>query len=267
MHAQDFKIHQLKGYIEEIYLAEYPGKIILLDGASRADVKLIESFITNTLQRPITDLKLLISTHMHPDHAGAAPILRKKYNIPIAAFHECDQWYSGVKGRIQQQFDIYMAYYVVYKSKLPLKKFNYPSQLKPDILLYHGDRLPMFSDWKVLHAPGHTSHQIVLYNNNQKLLSAADVTLRINNKCLLPFPVELKKMAKQSLQMLSEIEINKLLLAHGGICTDLNYRELFLNLIPKLSDKPQFPMNLLSYITGFNKPLKKYLKHQDNIGA
>jgi len=265
MHAQEFKIHQLKGYIEEIYLIEYPNKIIMLDGASRSDVKLIENYITNSLQRPISDLKLIVSTHMHPDHAGAAPILRKKYKIPIAAFYECDQWYSGLKGHIQQQLDIYMGYYVVFKNKIPFKKFNYPAQLKPDILLEHGDDLPMFNDWKVLHTPGHTSHQIVLYNQKQKTLYAADVALRINNKCLLPFPIELKKMAKQSLQMLSELEIKTLLLAHGGICTDLNYKELFLNLIPKLYNKPQFPMSLLSYITGFNKPLKKYLKEEEEL--
>lgn len=265
MHAQDFKIHQLKGYIQEIYLAEYPDKIIMLDGASRPDVELIENFIVNVLKRPISELKLIVSTHMHPDHAGAAPILRKKYNIPIAAFHECDQWYSGVQGRIQQKLDIYMGYYVVYKNKIPFKKFNYPAQLKPDFLLFHGDNLPLVSDWKVLHAPGHTSHQIVLYNKKHKMLYASDVTLRINDKCLLPFPVELKKLAKQSLKMLSELEIKTLLLAHGGICTNLNYKELFLNLIPKLNDKAQFPMNLLTYITGFNKPLKRYLKREKEL--
>ncbi|GAL18846.1 Zn-dependent hydrolase [Vibrio maritimus] len=39
------KIHQISGYIQQIYLAEYPEKLLLLDGASRADVGTILRYI------------------------------------------------------------------------------------------------------------------------------------------------------------------------------------------------------------------------------
>ncbi|GAL35099.1 Zn-dependent hydrolase [Vibrio maritimus] len=39
------KIHQISGYIQQIYLAEYPDKLLLLDGASRADVGTILRYI------------------------------------------------------------------------------------------------------------------------------------------------------------------------------------------------------------------------------
>ncbi|MGR5470684.1 MBL fold metallo-hydrolase, partial [Vibrio astriarenae] len=55
-----------------MYLAEYPDKLMLLDGASRADILHLKDFIEHQLNRRFSDLKLVIVTHMHPDHAGAA---------------------------------------------------------------------------------------------------------------------------------------------------------------------------------------------------
>jgi hypothetical protein len=66
------KLHKLDGYIQTILLAEYTDKLLLLDGCSRADVSLIKHFITDTLQRPLTELQLVVVTHMPPAHAGAA---------------------------------------------------------------------------------------------------------------------------------------------------------------------------------------------------
>ena len=63
------KIHTLSGYIQHIYLAEHEHGLLLLDGCSRADVETVSQFITETLHRPLSDLKLIVVTHMHPDHA------------------------------------------------------------------------------------------------------------------------------------------------------------------------------------------------------
>ena len=71
------KLHCLNGYIQNIYLAEYADKLLLLDGCCRADINVIEDFIINQLNRPMSDLALIVVTHMHPDHAGAANVLRK----------------------------------------------------------------------------------------------------------------------------------------------------------------------------------------------
>ena len=71
------QIHRLNGYIHEIYLVEYAHGLLLLDGMSRCDIDILRRFITGTLGRPFTDLKLVVVTHMHPDHAGAAQALRK----------------------------------------------------------------------------------------------------------------------------------------------------------------------------------------------
>lgn len=258
-----FKIHSLAGYIETIYFAEYPDKILMLDGAARPDVERIENFITQKLNRPMSDLKLIISTHMHPDHAGAATFLRTKYGVPIAAFHEADLWYSNLGGKIQQKLDIFLAYYVVRKHHEPKRTFSYPTKIKPDFLLFDQDKIPFFEDWQAIHAPGHTSHMIVIYHKTQKILYAGDVVLKIKEKCQLPFPVELKEYCKQTLLKLSELDVETLLFAHGDTCLDMDSKKIFRDLIPKLNTKLKFPMNLLKIFTANNfKALRQYKKQE-----
>lgn len=262
MHAKDFDVHEINGYIESIYLLEFPDKILLLDGAARPDIEIIEDFITKTMNRPMSDLKLIVSTHMHPDHAGAAPFLHQKYNIPIASYFEADLWYKGFGGFLQQKLDIFLASYVVRKKKTLKKKFAFPRKLNADYLLKENDVLPFFEDWKIIHAPGHTSHMMVLYNQSEKILYAADVLLRLNGKCQLPFPVELKKYGKQTLLKLADLDVDTMLLAHGGICENLDTKQIFLNLIPKLSQKFKFPMTIMELFVGFNPALRKYFKNE-----
>ncbi|MGO3083055.1 MAG: MBL fold metallo-hydrolase, partial [Psychrobacter celer] len=58
------KIVRLDGYIQSIYLAVYANKLLLLDGCCRADVPMVLAYITDTLQRPISQLKVVMVTHM-----------------------------------------------------------------------------------------------------------------------------------------------------------------------------------------------------------
>ena len=57
------KLHSLKGYIQNIYLAEYNDKFLLLDGCCRADIPLLENFIGNELKRSMSELALIVVTH------------------------------------------------------------------------------------------------------------------------------------------------------------------------------------------------------------
>ncbi|MCY9879242.1 Zn-dependent hydrolase, partial [Vibrio natriegens] len=57
------QLHRIQGYIQTMYLAEYADKLMLLDGASRADIPHLKDFIEYQLKRPFTDLKLVVVTH------------------------------------------------------------------------------------------------------------------------------------------------------------------------------------------------------------
>lgn len=136
------KLHQFEGYIQDIYLAEYPHGLLLLDGCCRADVDKICHFITEQLHRPITDLKVVISTHMHPDHAGAAHFLKQKTGCLIAAANVPGHWYKGIDGYLMFLTDMLLAKYVAKRKGKPAKYLWYKRKLKPDLYLDDGQAIP-----------------------------------------------------------------------------------------------------------------------------
>lgn len=247
-----FTIHKLNGCIQNIYIVEYVDKILVLDGACRADELLIENFIANKLQRPVSDIKLMVVSHMHPDHAGAVLYFRDKYKISIASYFIADDWYKGICGAIQHIVDIILARFVVVKSENSRKKLWYKRFIQADYKLKHKDKLPFFPDWQILHVPGHTSHDISLYNPEKKILYIGDNIVEINGKYMLPFPVVFPELMKKSLVKLAELEINNLLFAHGEMSKKSNYNRTLKRLSRKTFEKPKGYFKLLKLFTKFS---------------
>ena len=90
----NFTIHSIDGYIETLYLVVYSDKLLLLDGGCRCDADDVVDYIRR-LGRRMEELKLIVVTHPHPDHSGAAPHLHRLYGTAIAAIPTINEWYSG----------------------------------------------------------------------------------------------------------------------------------------------------------------------------
>ena len=260
IHTRKFYLYNLKGWIEDIYIAVYPQKILLLDGASIYDTNLIIDFITSYLKRQINELKLSVSTHLHPDHSAAAFEIRKKYKIPIAAYHNIDEWYEGCGGKIQHRIDSRLGTYVARKKQRKSKLLKHPRFIRPDFKLHSNVTLPFFDDWQVIEAGGHTHHQICLYNLENEILYAADVFLRIGTNFQLPYPVDIPQMMIETLDRLKNIEIKTVLLAHSGTYRDFNFVEIFENLKNKIGERPRFPIYLLAPFVKNNTIIRRYKK-------
>lgn len=253
-------IHTVEGKIQNIFIAEYPDKLLLLDGACRSDFILIKNFIEKKLLRKMSDLKLVVVTHMHPDHAGAAMFFRKKLNIPIAAFYSCDLWYSGFGGRIQHAVDIALAQYVALKKRKSLSIMSYSPSIKPDFELRDSASLPFFDDWRVIHTPGHTSHDICLYCAQDKLLYASDTIIEINSSFHLPFPVVFPNIMAQSFKKLYMLKVEKFLLAHGHAPENADFHEIIDILTPKLFQKKEGYFAFLKYFVKFTRCARSFEK-------
>ena len=257
MEYTNFKIHHIKGYIQSLYLVEYPDKLLLLDGGSRGDVTLVEKFITGTLKRNISDLKLIVVTHLHPDHAGAAPHLRKKHNIPIAGHPELDYWYSGFWGMIQHLLDTIFAWYVAKKSRNEYKRMWYQRALKPNFELYDGQHLPNFEDWSVIYTPGHTTHDISVYNKENRIIYIGDLAIKLGGKYNLPFPVALPNVMAESLDKVSKLNIKTILFAHGGI-VEGDSKRIFADVKLRLRNYPPKKFKNAKWFTNLNGAIKRY---------
>ena len=197
MIKEDFRIHALNGCIETIFLVEYPDAILILDGGCKGDVAKIEHYVSQALGRSMECVRLVIASQAHPDHTGGAPLLKKGHGIPIAAPAGINKWYSGMGGFLQFHIDLLLTIWVVRKNRQPFKSIFYKRRIKYDYPLRDGDSLPFFSDWKVMETPGHTGHDIVLYNQKASALYVSDMFLRLNGKYILPFPVTLPHLMEK----------------------------------------------------------------------
>ncbi len=233
-----FVLHIIPGYISNIFLLEYEHGLLLLDSGAVNDVKRIEDFCFQTIKRSPFEIKLAVVTHIHPDHSGGAALLRKKYGTVIAAHGEMDRWYAGLGGFIQQKLDCIMMQLVALRNHSKLERTLYPRKIGADLLLTDGDKLPGFSDWKVIHVSGHTSHDLALYNENASLLYAADYACEVKDTLLPPMPVMFPKQMQASYAKLAALDASSILLAHGKAVHNQSTPNLFLGLQELLNNPP-----------------------------
>ncbi|MFT5427993.1 MAG: glyoxylase-like metal-dependent hydrolase (beta-lactamase superfamily II) [Psychrobacter glaciei] len=209
------EIVRLEGYIQSTYLAVYPDKIMLLDGGCRTDVTMVLDYIKTTLKRPITDLKVVVVTHMHPDHAGGANKFRQETGCLIVSADKKDQWYSGIGGRAMHFVDINLGYYVARRQGRPFKNLYYSASLKPDITVKDGELVPKFDEWQVLETPGHTDRDLSLFHLPSRQVYTADLIIKLRHKFVAPFPVYDPKTYIQSLHKIRDLKPSMVMMAHG----------------------------------------------------
>jgi glyoxylase-like metal-dependent hydrolase (beta-lactamase superfamily II) len=232
------KIHTIKGYINNLFIAEYDHGLLLLDGASPADLPVIEKFCLDTLKRPVSDIKLAVVTHMHPDHSGAAPLLRKKYGTRIAAYKNIDQWYKGPSGWLQHILDCLMAQIVAVRQETKIHKVFSQRITRPDFLVDGGDLLPGFPEWKVVYTPGHTAHDIAVFHAEKRILYCGDSIIVVKNRFYLPLPVIFKNKMRHSYKELASLGASTILIPHGNTIHTEDSREIFKEMLALLEEPP-----------------------------
>lgn len=229
------KLHHINGHIQTILLAEYPDKLLLLDGCCRSDIATLKNFITQILQRPLNDLTLVVVTHMHPDHAGAANKLRKLTGCKIVTANISGQWYSGLDGRLMHLTDILLAKWVAKRMKRPRNNMWYSSQLVADYKLDDGDELPGFSEWIALFTQGHTDRDLSLQHLPSNKIYVADLMVKVRDKYIPPFPIFHPNRYRASIHKIISLKPQSIILAHGGevSLTGNDYQQL-LKMAPKI---------------------------------
>ena len=230
------KIHKIKGLLTSIYMINYPKskKLLLLDSGCSYDFKSINKLI-NTYNYNYKNLTV-VTTHSHSDHMGSA---FKWYNlgINIIAPKDINSWYQGYCGLFMKRVDTSLGRYLYSLNnnvKYPIlnafheflftsEKFYYPNYINAnflDISIYNNVRVSKlsndFPDWEAHLLPGHTSHMIGLYNKNKKIFYVSDSIILLNSKIKSPIPVDFPKLHINTLDYIKSVDIQHLLLAHGG---------------------------------------------------
>ena len=98
-------------------------------------------------------------THGHLDHAGAAQILKEKYNVPIEGPHEDDQW-------LLDDIEAQGARFGITDGR----------NTRPDRYLVDQDRLQLGDlSFGVVHTPGHTPGHVVIFHEEARVAFVGDV--------------------------------------------------------------------------------------------
>ena len=151
-----YEITHIKGGTDNCYLVSDGKNAVLFDTASGANYQQVLDECSKY------DLKLIVLSHPHFDHAENADALSKKFNIPVA-YNEAD---DGIFDDYNSQplYSYGIVGFVVLKASL--KVLSQTKVIRPEnrFFVKEGDTLADygFPDIKVVELPGHSMGSIGL---------------------------------------------------------------------------------------------------------
>ncbi|SEO51750.1 MBL fold metallo-hydrolase [Mucilaginibacter sp. OK283] len=188
--------------------------LTLVDTGFPGSEKKIFDALSEIGKRPI-DIKQIILTHLHPDHAGAAADIQKLLQIPIYA-HSTDARLirKGVGGREPMARTRGFFPWLIFN----LFMRNAKSIIKPVdsvMALQGGQLLPILSGVRVIHSPGHSEGHISLLLEKEQVLIAGDICGNMGGlsySILYEDPV----LAKQTLKEVAKYNFDIACFGHGN---------------------------------------------------
>ncbi len=203
-------VHQVDGVNANSYfMLQDDGSLTLIDTGMSSDAKKILNYLSTNLSRKLSDVKTIVLTHAHVDHARGAYSIKKATGAKLAV-HEADSEYvSGnqklpsPKGAIGFLFEIISPFF---KSK----------PVDVDQRLKDNDTIGRLT---VLHTPGHTPGSISLYDRERRLVFVGDTIRYMKGKLEGPprqFTTDMKEAIK-SVEKISNLEFDTMLSGHGEV--------------------------------------------------
>ncbi len=203
------RVHQVKGRLVNSYVIEDCNGLLVVDVAVRGE-KYVLGYIEDILKRPHTDVELVIASHDDPDHIGgvrsfakqcgasvalpyaANAVLRKVRNDPTGhLFRFTSLVFEGFRPRAwKMYFNPQRAKDARQKPYRNLEIFLSEDEKysTPDYHLKNNDTLPIFSDWRVIHTPGHSWDSCCYYHEESGSLITGDTLLGSGKKGFLVRP-------------------------------------------------------------------------------
>ena len=151
------QVHSIEAGLSWCHLIEFESGSVLVDAGSPGKADLITRKIESLAGKP---LRLILITHAHMDHYGAAAEIRRRTGAPIA-IHRADAE-SMARGETRVGHVRLWGHLV--KWILPIvERVLKPEATAADEPLEDGDALDRFGlNARVVHTPGHTPGSICL---------------------------------------------------------------------------------------------------------
>lgn len=160
------------------------------------------------------NIKRVILTHCHTDHAGNAAEIKRLLNVPVFA-HSIDAalMEQGIGGRpmkLTPGIINWIVYHLIIK-----KAGNTIAPFAVEEKLKDNDIIPVAGGIQVIHTPGHSAGHIALLVKEQGVLIAADICANFGS---LAYSTLYEDMVtgKQSILKTTSFSFDKALFGHGS---------------------------------------------------
>ncbi len=214
---KNFKnLYWLKGIRgANIYLLTTSGELTLIDAGLKGQADKILSEIQDLGFEP-DQLRNIILTHAHSDHAGSAKELAEKTSARIFAHQEEIPFLEKTKP-LPAASGLGALFSWLERRILPAV---------PPVSVNKGladeETIAVLGGLQVIHTPGHTPGAICLYQPEQKILFCGDTLFNQNpatGRKGLRLPIKAftsdREAARKSIEKLAEFSINTIFFGHG----------------------------------------------------
>lgn len=205
---------ELKMGMVNAYLLETTDGLTLIDAGWPDKADAIFKAVQHAGHDP-NDIRHLVLTHGHIDHAGsAADVIARTGARAYAHVADTDLISEGEAEHTGTSVTPGVAPHLVYLTFIKPGGTTY-KPFTVDQTLKDGDRLPMANGVEVIHSPGHSAGHVALLLRNEGVLIAGDICSHVMG---LGYSVinEDRALAKQSILRIAEYPFERAVFGHGG---------------------------------------------------
>lgn len=136
--------------------------------------------------------KAIILTHGHFDHIGSVAKLAEKWDVPVYAHHLEIPYLTGQSDYPPPDPTVGGGLMAAISFLYPSSPINIWRQIK---VLPADGTIPVLSEWKYIHTPGHSPGHISLFRESDGVLIAGDAFVTTKQESLLSVMFQTKRIS------------------------------------------------------------------------
>ncbi len=161
-------VHQLPAIGARVTAVAGSDGVLLIDSGTRGSLSMMDVGLKK-VGYSLADVRLIVLTHAHPDHAGGLAALVRATSAPVAV-HEAEADFVNGARPMPSPYRLGL----VARATGPMMSRLYGPPVRVEHSLADGAALDWSEEIRVVHTPGHTAGSISLYLASQRLVMVGD---------------------------------------------------------------------------------------------